>query len=340
MVHVPPLQRSAGGEGKRHVPPLVTFICGGLAGSVAKTAIAPMDRVKIIFQTAFHKPFSFSAAWAEGVKIVRREGALKLWRGNGATLVRVYPYSGTQFLSFDLLKHHILRNSGRSRLTPGEKFLAGGVAGALSVLVTYPLDVARARLAVQRDGREVYTGLRHALRSMYSTGGVAGLYRGIVPTLLGIVPYSGLSFATYHHLQQVVVDAFPHTAAGQGSSEAAGVYKVACGALAGLVGQSAAYPLEVARRVVQTWGFMHESKGGTPESAGEGAVARGHLRHGASHAKAGAVPPWHEVVRELYSHHGRGALWKGLALNWVKGPIATSISFVMFDVLKDVTRGL
>lgn len=60
------------------------------------------------------------------------------------------------------------------------------------MLFTYPLDVIRARLAFQVAGDEMYRGIRHAFHTMVTKeGGVRALYKGIVPTLLGMAPYAG-----------------------------------------------------------------------------------------------------------------------------------------------------
>jgi hypothetical protein len=40
------------------------------------------------------------------------------------------------------------------------------------------------------------------------------------------------------------------------------------------------------------------------------------------------------VFRELYSTHGWRVFFKGLSLNWIKGPIAVSISFTTYDNIK------
>ena len=61
-----------------------------------------------------------------------------------------------------------------------------------AVLATYPLDMIRARLAFQVAGEDVYLGIIHAIKVIVTKeGGVTALYRGIVPTMIGMVPYAG-----------------------------------------------------------------------------------------------------------------------------------------------------
>ena len=51
----------------------------------------------------------------------------------------------------------------------------------------------RARIAFQVTGEHVYSGLQDTVTTIvHSEGGVKALYRGMVPTLLGMVPYAGL----------------------------------------------------------------------------------------------------------------------------------------------------
>lgn len=72
------------------------------------------------------------------------------------------------------------------------RLVAGSFAGMTAVFFTYPLDVIRARLAFQVAEEVIYTGIMNALRVMfYQEGGVVALYKGIVPTMLGMVPYAG-----------------------------------------------------------------------------------------------------------------------------------------------------
>jgi solute carrier family 25 protein 42 len=135
---------------------------------------------------------------------------LALWKGNTATMLRVFPYSGIQFMVFERAKGHFLRehergiylfadttNERKFGLTAMESLLAGMIAGTCSVICTYPLDLARAQLAVLKRHTEpsfVNQGFTGVMTNNYTQRGVRGLVRGLSPTLLGILPYSGMAF--------------------------------------------------------------------------------------------------------------------------------------------------
>lgn len=84
------------------------------------------------------------------------------------------------------------------------------------------------------------------------------------------------------------------------------------GACAGLIGQSASYPLDVVRRRMQTAGVT-------------------------GHPHASILHTLRAIVREEGAVRG---LYKGLSMNWLKGPIAVGISFTTFDLMQILLRHL
>jgi len=160
-----------------------SLISGGLAGMVAKSVVAPLDRVKILFQVS-NTEFRFNKIKPLINKIVSEEGVSALWKGNTATLVRVAPYAGVQFMVYDTLKKHFKEETERqtgdssSKISPLNSMIAGSTAGASSSIVTYPLDLTRARLAVLHNSKNDKTKRPHfgnIISENFKQNGVKGL---------------------------------------------------------------------------------------------------------------------------------------------------------------------
>jgi hypothetical protein len=181
------------------------MLAGGLAGMLAKTFVAPVDRIKILYQVSSAQ-FQLRDVPNVVRNIIIEEGPMALWKGNLATMLRVFPYAGIQFMVFDYLKqwmlqeqHQELQTQSRNHdrkygLSPIESLFSGMIAGTVSVICTYPLDLTRTQLAVL-SRKTNHQGFVSVLTENYTHRGLPGLFRGMTPTLIGILPYSGIAYA-------------------------------------------------------------------------------------------------------------------------------------------------
>lgn len=69
----------------------------------AKTAVAPLDRIKILLQ-AQSVHYKHHGVFGGLTAIVKQESIFALYKGNGAQMVRIFPYAATQFTSFEIYK--------------------------------------------------------------------------------------------------------------------------------------------------------------------------------------------------------------------------------------------
>ncbi|KAL1494883.1 hypothetical protein ABEB36_010398 [Hypothenemus hampei] len=220
---------------------ITSLAAGATAGALAKTTIAPLDRTKINFQIS-HRPYSTRKALKFLLETFRKEGFFALWRGNSATMARIVPYSAIQFTAHEQWKRvlKVDQNNG-----PNERlFLAGALAGLTSQALTYPFDLARARMAVTHKFE--YSTLRQVFVKIYSIEGSRAFWRGFVPTMVGVIPYAGMSFFTYDTLKRLYRE---HV---NNSFVIHPVASLIFGAIAGIISQSTSYPFDIVRRRMQT----------------------------------------------------------------------------------------
>ncbi|XP_035185905.1 graves disease carrier protein isoform X2 [Oxyura jamaicensis] len=189
------------GAARRDFYWLRSFIAGGVAGCCAKTTTAPLDRVKILLQAHNHH-YKHLGVFSTLCAVPKKEGYLGLYKGNGAMMIRIFPYGAIQFMAFDQYKKVIKKHLGISGHV--HRLMAGSMAGITAVICTYPLDMVRVRLAFQVKGEHKYMGIIHAFKMIYTKeGGFSGFYRGLMPTVVGMAPYAGFSFFTFGTLKSI-----------------------------------------------------------------------------------------------------------------------------------------
>ncbi|EEQ84415.1 hypothetical protein RJZ56_000040 [Blastomyces dermatitidis] len=336
---------------------LKSGLAGGLAGCAAKTVVGPLDRVKILFQTSNPQFAKYSTGWFGVVSAMKdinsHEGVRGLFKGHSATLLRIFPYAAIKFLAYEQIRAVVIPS--RDRETPFRRLISGSTAGLTSVFFTYPLEVMRVRLAFETK-HNVRSSLRRICRQIYNENrpgtvsatataaststsskpltpptsclpskppryGLSNFYRGFSPTLLGMLPYAGVSFLTHdtvgdwlRHPKLAAYTTIPHSDKPPASSPASAPqpYKrvqltapaeLLSGALAGLVSQTSSYPLEVIRRRMQV----------------AGAVGDGH--------RVGIA----ETGKRIFAEKGFRGFWVGLTIGYMKVVPMVAVSFFVYE---------
>jgi solute carrier family 25 (mitochondrial adenine nucleotide translocator), member 4/5/6/31 len=190
---------------------LIDFAAGGISGAVAKTCTAPIERVKLIIQTQDSNPLIRSGQVARYTGIVNcfsrvasEQGIPAFWRGNFTNVIRYFPTQAFNFAFKDTIKKLFPKYDSKKEF--GMFFLtnmaSGGLAGAGSLCIVYPLDYARTRLASDvGSGQKTFNGLSDCLiKTAKGPSGILGLYNGFGVSVAGIIPYRGVYFGMYDSL--------------------------------------------------------------------------------------------------------------------------------------------
>ncbi|KAI9285038.1 mitochondrial carrier domain-containing protein [Umbelopsis sp. AD052] len=314
-------------------------LAGGIAGCMAKTAIAPMDRVKILFQTRNPIFEKYAGTWTgvfrAGGVIVKQSGLSGLFQGHSVTLLRIFPYAAIKFVAYEQFKTLLMPT--RAQESGMRQFMAGSMAGVTSVMFTYPLELVRVRLAyeVRDTGKEkpsvrltcqqIYNE-RAALQSKGIHWRILNFYRGFLPTLVGMVPYAGVSFLTYSAMTnycrynplvtKYTLKSFDFDPSSsnlthdQQKRRDKPVLKawaeLLCGGVAGVVAQSCSYPLEVIRRRMQVGGLMNPD----------------------------AFVGFWDTAHDIYRVKGFKGFYVGLSIGFLKVTPMAAVSFAVYDRMK------
>lgn len=193
------------------------FIAGGVSAAVSKTAVAPIERVKLLLQVQHVSKQIAEDQRYKGivdafVRIPKEQGLLSFWRGNLANVIRYFPTQALNFAFKDKYKQVFL--GGVDKRTQFWRYFAGnlasgGAAGATSLCFVYPLDFARTRLAAdvgKGSGQREFSGLGNCLSKIFKSDGLSGLYRGFGVSVQGIIIYRAAYFGFYDTARGMLPD--------------------------------------------------------------------------------------------------------------------------------------
>jgi len=196
---------------------LKDFAAGGIAAGISKTAVAPIERVKLLLQVQhaskqITKEMQYKGIIDAFVRIPKEQGFLSFWRGNLANVIRYFPTQALNFAFKDKYKQIFL--AGVDKKTQFWRYFAGnlasgGAAGATSLCFVYPLDFARTRLAAdigKGAAEREFSGLVNCLGKIFKTDGLKGLYQGFGVSVQGIIIYRASYFGLFDTCKGMLPD--------------------------------------------------------------------------------------------------------------------------------------
>jgi solute carrier family 25 (adenine nucleotide translocator) protein 4/5/6/31 len=285
---------------------LLDLAAGGTAGAISKTAVAPIERVKLLLQTQDSNPRIQSGEIPRytGIgncfmRVSREQGMASFWRGNMANVVRYFPTQAFNFAFKDTIKGLFPKYNPTTDFWPFfmTNLASGGLAGAGSLLIVYPLDFARTRLAADvGSGKDrEFTGLVDCLSKTAKRGGPMALYQGFGVSVQGIIVYRGAYFGLYDTAKGVLFKDEKNApfvakwAVAQAVTSAAGVLS---------------YPFDTVRRRLM-------------------------MQSGGKKQYEGTMDCWRKIAQQ----EGTGAFFKGALSNILRGAGGAFV-LVLYDEIK------
>uniref|UniRef100_A0AAV1UJ21 Mitochondrial carrier protein n=1 Tax=Peronospora matthiolae TaxID=2874970 RepID=A0AAV1UJ21_9STRA len=285
------------------------LLAGALSGMISALAFQPLDVLRTHQQGAFTAPVEpletsralyhvtpprTSKTSQTSSDTVTRMRAM--WRGTSPTLVRVAGGAGLYFATLDYCLNVFPSSAVNT-------FLAGAAARTFAGSVMSPFTIVKARMEFLPSG--AFHGSWQVVRHVLHHEGVRGLYRGMVPTLIRDVPFSGLYVLLYTRLRDswtVKFSQFPLYAVHFSSGVAAGV-----------LATSIVHPADVVKTRMQL-GITVMDSGGGVASLPNSLTLR-------------------QTVAKMYHHEGLRGFTKGIVPRVIKRTLSTAVTWTIYEHL-------
>lgn len=324
------------------------FLAGGISGVVSRTCTAPFDRIKVFLiartdlsstvltsrqkiqakisehqkaiiaeeiRQAANQPKTIRSPIIQAARTIWKQGGIRgFYVGNGLNILKVFPESAMKFGSFELTKRFLSRIEGvedTKDLSKVSTYLAGGLGGVVAQFAVYPIDTLKFRLQCSNVDTNAKGQLFKTAKELYKEGGARIFYRGIVAGIGGIFPYAALDLGTFTTIKKWLVrrEMKLHNIKNEEDVKLPNYMVLSLGAFSGTFGATMVYPVNLLRTRLQAQG---------------------------TYAHPYRYDGFMDVLQKTLRNEGYPGLFKGLVPNLAKVAPAVSISYFMYENLKNL----
>jgi len=221
----------------------------------------------------------------------KMEGFSGYFKGNGATVMKIAPFSAFEFYFYEIFKTALFPGKTKKDMTYSQAIIAGGLTGITASTLTYPMDLVKTYLTINLETGAKKISMTEQTMLIYRQHGFFGLYKGWGLSMCGIAPFIGFKMASFDFLM--------NTFQPDPKSPYIVLYNLIIGATAGTIAVTVTYPTDLTRRLLQL--------NGTP-----------------GHNYAGFA----DMCKQLYTREGIGGFYKGLFATYLKVAPMTAILFL------------
>lgn len=238
-------------------------------------------------------------------RIFRDEGARGLYRGLSPTLMGMIPTWATYFTSYNVFKRNLeawgLSGGDHGSVSLVHTISACG-AGCITATATNPIWIVKTRIQMTPSSNCEYSGSWDAVKKIWKSEGVAGFYKGLGPSLLG-VSHITIQFRLYEYFKKSLSADSSSKAEGSGENHLSISQLVASAAASKILASTLTYPHEV----VRTRMYM--------EKCGEQKML--------------------SMYGSVFREGGFKALYRGFATNAIRVVPASAVTFVSYELVYD-----
>ena len=289
---------------------IIYACCGAISGIITKTVVAPLERVKLLYQVqSYYGTSKYISINQSFSKIIAEDGIKGLYYGNLTNIIRILPAYSLKFMfndtykTFFLIKGQSIHNMSFTQLLG-----TGMLAGFSQATITYPLETIRTRISLDKSmGR--HNNIYNCISKTISNNGVLSFYQGYTITFLSTPLYVGLQMSLYEVIKKKLTDnSYSNHYSNHILYSNNTLQSMCAGALAGLIAQTTTYWGDTIKKQMQTNGINGKKQ----------------------------YKNLYDCVIKIYIKGGIKAFYPGLVLNSIKCIPEVSLQFTIYDLCKNM----
>jgi len=294
-------------------------LSGAVTGLLSGLMTAPLDVLKIRMQlqkASNGGVLKYNHIIKSIVKICREEGIRALWKGSIAAQYLSISYGAVQFFIYEqcMKTFNKLRDEKHYPIPSSvQNFVSGAISGANAVIVTYPFDFLRTRFATQGN-HHLYRNIPQATYLVIKNEGIKSLYKGVVPSVVSIIPYIGTSFQT-HAVAMNYFNRFTDKYPKSKKYFSDGTKNFISGGIAGVLSKCVTMPMDNMRKVMQV----------------NGELAKRYKNVYAIEIQENNSTQFFTCMKNMYHTEGIKGFYKGLKPSLLKSTYGTALTFFLLN---------
>uniref|UniRef100_G3UNG8 Solute carrier family 25 member 41 n=1 Tax=Loxodonta africana TaxID=9785 RepID=G3UNG8_LOXAF len=179
------------------------ILAGSLAVAISQTLINPMEVLKTrltLRRTGQYKGLRDCAR-----QILEKEGPRAFYRGYLPNMLGIVPYACTDLAIYEMMRC-LWQKSGRDMEDPSGLVSLSSVTLSTTCgqMASYPLTLVRTRMQAQDTVEGSNPTMCGVFQRILAQQGLPGLYRGMTPTLLKVLPAGGISYLVYEVMKKTL----------------------------------------------------------------------------------------------------------------------------------------
>ncbi|XP_027624782.1 solute carrier family 25 member 41 isoform X1 [Tupaia chinensis] len=179
------------------------LLAGSLAVATSQTLINPMEVLKT--RLTLRRTGQYKGLLGCARRILAQEGTRAFYRGYLPNMLGIVPYACTDLAVYEMLQC-LWQKSGRDTEDPRGLVSLSSVTLSTTCgqMASYPLTLVRTRMQAQDTVEGSNPTMRGIFRRILAQQGWPGLYRGMTPTLLKVLPAGGISYVVYEAMKKTL----------------------------------------------------------------------------------------------------------------------------------------